>query len=124
MGQVESTMASDESDVDNACVQDCKDCAKMKEDMKKLEESMKRKQEKMKRAEGEIRSLKRTLEDKRVQLEYNERYNRLEKLIYEGNEELRVYKYKTLLLEGELRSKDKLVLELKVKRVRLTRSVQ
>ena len=124
MDQVESTVASDESDVNNACVQDCKDCVKMKEDMKKLEESMKRKQEKMKRAEGEIRSLKRTLEDKTVQLEYNERYNRrLEKIIDEGNEELKMYKYKTSMLEGELRSKDKLVLELSDKRVRLSRSV-
>ena len=56
-------------------------------------------------------SLRRILGDRRVQLEYNDRYSRrLERIIGECNEEIRMYKYKTTMLEGELRSKDKLVL--------------
>ena len=111
MGQGESR-TSDESEFED---EECKDCAKMQEDMKKLDESMKSKHMKLKRAESEKRNLKRLLEDKRVQAD---RYIRkLDE--YKG-----YYKYKTSKLEDELWSKNKLILELNDKRVRLSRSLQ
>ena len=62
------------------------------------------------RAEREIRSLKRILEEKRIMID-----------TVEGNFK---NNYKTSVSEGELWSKEKFVLQLNDKRMRLSRSVQ